>query len=248
MVVTGFMMWNPIATTRFLPGEFVPAAKAAHGGEALLAVLAVIVWHMYHVHLRTLNKSMFTGRITEKEMIEDHPLELADLKAGVAGRPVQPDVLARRRWIFVPVYSLLAAAMLVGIYFFVTLEQTAITTLPPAEQVVVFAPLTPTPIPTPHPTRTPASEAPTSWQAGFGDLFLEKCGTCHGSPSGLGGLDLSSYQAAVAGGNSGPAIVPGDPEASVLVIRQSRGDHPGQLSGDELALVRQWIEAGAPEE
>jgi cytochrome b subunit of formate dehydrogenase len=38
MVVTGFMLWNPIATTRFLPGEFIPAAKVAHGGEGLLAV------------------------------------------------------------------------------------------------------------------------------------------------------------------------------------------------------------------
>ena len=41
MGVTGFMMWNPITTARFLPGEVIPAAKAAHGGEALLAVLAI---------------------------------------------------------------------------------------------------------------------------------------------------------------------------------------------------------------
>lgn len=40
MGITGFIMWNPITATRFLPGEFVPAAKAAHGGEAVLAVLA----------------------------------------------------------------------------------------------------------------------------------------------------------------------------------------------------------------
>ena len=42
MVLTGFMLWNPIATTSFLPGQFIPAAKAAHGGEALLAVLSII--------------------------------------------------------------------------------------------------------------------------------------------------------------------------------------------------------------
>jgi len=34
MIITGFMLWNPIATTRFLPGEFVPAAKAALVGGA----------------------------------------------------------------------------------------------------------------------------------------------------------------------------------------------------------------------
>src|SRR4026208_1220392 len=39
MVITGFMMWNPLATVKILPGEVIPAAKAAHGGEAVLAVL-----------------------------------------------------------------------------------------------------------------------------------------------------------------------------------------------------------------
>ena len=63
MAVTGFMMWNPISTLRFLPGEAIPAAKAAHGGEAVLAVLAIIIWHFYHVHIKTFNKSMFTGKL-----------------------------------------------------------------------------------------------------------------------------------------------------------------------------------------
>ncbi len=87
MIITGFMMWNPIATARFLPGDFIPAAKAAHGGEALLAVLAIIVWHMYGVHIKHFNKSMFTGKISEEEMLDEHPLELADIKAGIANRP-----------------------------------------------------------------------------------------------------------------------------------------------------------------
>ena len=52
MALTGFMLWNPIATTRWLPGEVVPAAKAAHGAEAVLAVLAIMLWHFYHVHIR----------------------------------------------------------------------------------------------------------------------------------------------------------------------------------------------------
>ena len=53
MVITGFMMWNPIATTNFLPGEVIPAAKLAHGMEAILAVLAIIIWHFYHVLIKT---------------------------------------------------------------------------------------------------------------------------------------------------------------------------------------------------
>ncbi len=61
MAITGFMMWNPIATTQYFPGEYIPAAKAAPGGEALLAVLAIILWHFYHVHIREFNRSMFRG-------------------------------------------------------------------------------------------------------------------------------------------------------------------------------------------
>ncbi|MCK5317026.1 MAG: cytochrome b/b6 domain-containing protein, partial [Anaerolineales bacterium] len=150
MAITGFMMWNPISTTRLLPGDFIPAAKAAHGGEALLAVLAIIVWHLYHVHLRHFNKSMFTGNLSEDEMLAEHPLELADLRAGVRAKP-DPVLVRKRQRVFFPVYSVAAAAMLLGTYLFVGFEETAITTVAPAEEVIIFAPLTPTPLPTPLP-------------------------------------------------------------------------------------------------
>ena len=246
MAITGFMMWNPISTTRLLPGDFIPAAKAAHGGEALLAVLAIIVWHLYHVHLRHFNKSMFTGKLSEDEMLAEHPLELADLRAGI---PVKPDpVLVRKRQrVFFPVYSVAAAAMLLGTYLFVGFEETAITTVAPAEEVIIFAPLTPTPLPTPLPTRQPVPMGNT-WEAGFADLFNQKCGLCHAGDLILGGLDLSNYQAALEGGTSGAAIVPGDPDASMLMAIQSAGGHPGQLSEEELSLIKEWIEGDAPED
>ncbi len=88
MGLTGFMMWNPIFTAKLLPGEIIPAAKAAHGSEALLAVLAIVVWHMYGVHIKRFNKAMWTGKQTEEEMLHEHPIELADIKAGLAERPV----------------------------------------------------------------------------------------------------------------------------------------------------------------
>ncbi len=138
MVITGFMMWNPLATTRLLPGEFIPAAKTAHGGEAMLAVLAIILWHLYNVLVRTRNKSMFNGYLSEQEMLEEHPLELADIKAGVARTPVPQKLLARRRLIFWPSYGILGAVLLAGIYTFVTFEPRAVAIEPPAETVVVF--------------------------------------------------------------------------------------------------------------
>jgi cytochrome b subunit of formate dehydrogenase len=130
MIATGFMLWNPVATARFLPGQFIPAAQVVHGGEALLAILAVLVWHFYSVHLRHFNRSMFTGQMSEHEMLDEHPLELERMKAGAA-EAHDPSAIARRERLFRPVAALVAALLLAGIYWFVTFEQTAITTLPP---------------------------------------------------------------------------------------------------------------------
>ncbi|HEY4688910.1 MAG TPA: cytochrome b/b6 domain-containing protein [Anaerolineae bacterium] len=250
MVLTGFMLWNPIATTSILPGEVVPAAKTAHGNEALLAVLAIIIWHLYHVLVRTRNKSMFTGYLTEEQMLDEHPIELADVKAGTATRSVDPKVAASRRRTFLGVYGVIGAVMLLGIFVFVTFEKTAIETIPPAEQVTIFAPLTPTLLPTLRPTNTPAAEAPEAtspaWDTDIAELLTTGCGACHVQAT-LGDLSLKTYADALKGGKSGPAIVPGDPDASLLIQIQSKGGHPGQLSADELARFIAWIEAGAPE-
>ncbi|HXY42044.1 MAG TPA: cytochrome b/b6 domain-containing protein [Vicinamibacteria bacterium] len=130
MIATGFMLWNPVATARFLPGQFIPAAQVVHGGEALLAVLAVLVWHFYSVHLRHLNRSMFTGDMSEHEMEEEHPLELERIRSGLEPSAA-PEEIARRQRVFLPLAGVVALALLAGIYWFVTFEQTAITTLPP---------------------------------------------------------------------------------------------------------------------
>jgi len=86
MGITGFIIWSPITATKYLPGEFVPAAKAAHGGEAVLAVLAILIWHLYHVGVRRSAKLMVTGPQTDEEMKHEHPLELDAIKAGIADR------------------------------------------------------------------------------------------------------------------------------------------------------------------
>lgn len=130
MIATGFMLWNPIATAQVFPGQVIPAALVAHGGEALLAVLAVIVWHGYGVHLRHFNRSMFTGSMTEAEMREEHPLELEAIESGQAPAEPLPPLLRRRRRLFLPVATVLALVLLAGLYRFVTFEETAIPTLP----------------------------------------------------------------------------------------------------------------------
>jgi cytochrome b subunit of formate dehydrogenase len=249
MAITGFMMWNPIATTRFLPGEIIPAAKAAHGGEAVLAVLAIIIWHFYHVHVRHLNKSIFTGKLSEAEMQQEHPAELAQLKAGQGDLRPPETAVRRRQKFFFPLATALTLVLGFGLYRFVNLEETAITTLPRAETARVFVPVTATPAPTPTslPSPTPgAGVQSTSWEGRYANLLAARCGACH-SATATGGLDLRTYASALVGGNQGPAIIPGDADASLLVQVQSAGKHPGQLNLDELAQVIDWIDAGAPE-
>jgi formate dehydrogenase gamma subunit len=167
MGLTGFMLWNPIATTRILPGVAIPAAKTAHSAEALLAVLAVIIWHFYFVHIRTLNKAIFTGKLTGEQMRDEHAGELEELEAGTLQAPVPREVKRRRERVFLPVSTVLALILVVALYNFISFEQTAITTVPPAETAQAFVPATPTPTSTPSPTPTPApTPIPTATPVG----------------------------------------------------------------------------------
>lgn len=75
MIVSGLFMWFPVFFTRFLPGGIIPAALLAHSSEAIAATIFVLIWHTYHVHIERLNLSIFTGRLSEREMREYHQLE-----------------------------------------------------------------------------------------------------------------------------------------------------------------------------
>ena len=158
MGLTGFMMWNPINAARFMPGDLIPAAKAAHGGEAILAILAILIWHFYNVHFKMFNKSMFNGEMSEHEMAEEHGLELERIKRGKADPRPAPDVVKQRERAFIPVAVIFSVVMIVGFYFFVAYEETAITTVPRnAAQVQAYVPVTPTPTP-----RAPVASATTA--------------------------------------------------------------------------------------
>ena len=79
MIFSGFVLFFPVWFTGFLPGQVVPIAKEFHRNEALLALLTIVIWHMYSAHLRPGifpgDLTVFTGRISRKRMIEEHPLE-----------------------------------------------------------------------------------------------------------------------------------------------------------------------------
>lgn len=103
-------------------------------------------------------------------------------------------------------------------------------------------------LPTPAPTPEIPAGAPLTYNDVIGPLFEHRCGLCHGGASPVLGLDLTTYASALSGSQTGPVIVPNDPQASLLIQKQSAGQpHFGQLNPDELDLVKKWIENGAPE-
>ncbi len=85
-----------------------------------------------------------------------------------------------------------------------------------------------------------------AWTGGIDQLINTKCAACHVN-SQAGNLSLKTYADAVQGGKSGAAIVPDDPDKSVLVQVQQKGGHPGQFTPEEVARIVTWIKAGAPE-
>ncbi|MCL4466988.1 MAG: cytochrome C [Chloroflexi bacterium] len=94
MIITGIVIWFPVQVTQLIPGQLVPAAKAAHGGEALLAVLTIIIWHMYGAHFSAhalpFDKTIFTGRISAERMLEEHPREFERLVGQAADEEYVP--------------------------------------------------------------------------------------------------------------------------------------------------------------
>src|SRR5207253_5554117 len=76
---------------------------------------------------------------------------------------------------------------------------------------------------------------------------LQKCVRCHNGDKLAGGLDLTSRQRALAGGDSGPALVPGDAAKSLLFRQVSTRKMPPKepLADAEIEVVRRWIADGA---
>src|SRR6266851_5729795 len=81
-------------------------------------------------------------------------------------------------------------------------------------------------------------------------ILASRCFTCH-TDAKMGGLQLDSREHALKGGNSGPAIVPGNAEQSLLIRALSHTHErikmppDGKLTSEQISDLRQWVDAGA---
>ncbi len=85
MGVTGVILWFDNTSMGLFTKLGFDLSRTIHFYEAVLATLAIIVWHFYFVifnpDVYPVNLAWLTGRMSEREMLEEHPLELARLKA-----------------------------------------------------------------------------------------------------------------------------------------------------------------------
>jgi hypothetical protein len=96
-----------------------------------------------------------------------------------------------------------------------------------------------------------AAQTPDLFETRVRPVLAERCTDCHGAAA-AGGLRVDSREALLTGGKSGPAIVPGDPEQSLLIraVRHASGVRPmpfgsAALSSGEIDALAEWIAAGA---
>ncbi|MBK9990959.1 MAG: cytochrome c3 family protein [Verrucomicrobia bacterium] len=105
MGITGLVLWFDNTSMGLFTKLGFDISRTIHFYEAILATLAIIVWHFYFVlfnpDIYPMNLAWLTGHISEREMMEDHPLELKQLKEAEAkeaearkagGQPPAPEI------------------------------------------------------------------------------------------------------------------------------------------------------------
>jgi formate dehydrogenase gamma subunit len=84
MGLTGLMIWFKIGVFGFLARWWIDIALAIHFYEAVLATLAIIVWHFYHVifdpDVYPVNFAFIDGRVSEELYREEHELDFERTK------------------------------------------------------------------------------------------------------------------------------------------------------------------------
>ena len=96
MTVTGIILWFDNTSMGYITKLGFDIARLVHFYEAVLATLAIVVWHFYFVvfnpDVYPMNLAWLTGRMSEGEMKEEHPLQLEEMKTAelIHGEPPEP--------------------------------------------------------------------------------------------------------------------------------------------------------------
>lgn len=83
-------------------------------------------------------------------------------------------------------------------------------------------------------------------------IFAERCLDCHGGESLEGGFNLASREALLKGGESGAAVIPGNPDRSLLFRLVNHTEQPhmpydeDRLADKAIKDIKEWIRLGAP--
>jgi cytochrome b subunit of formate dehydrogenase len=84
MGITGVILWFENTSMGMLSKLGWDIARTIHFYEAILATLAIVVWHFYFVifnpDVYPMSLAWLTGKVSEEEMHDEHPLELREIK------------------------------------------------------------------------------------------------------------------------------------------------------------------------
>jgi len=83
MLTSGTILWFHNFFLGLIPKFLIDIAHEVHSDEAMLATLAIVIWHWYNAHFNPevfpFNPTIFTGKISKERMLKEHPLEYEKL-------------------------------------------------------------------------------------------------------------------------------------------------------------------------
>jgi hypothetical protein len=98
MALTGIMLWARVSVGNLLAGWWLDAATAVHFYEAVLATLAILVWHFYQVFfdpdVYPMNWAWRDGKMSVEHYKEEHALDTQTLAEADAEADAGPDPAA----------------------------------------------------------------------------------------------------------------------------------------------------------
>lgn len=98
---------------------------------------------------------------------------------------------------------------------------------------------------------TPPPARPVSFARDVAPVLDRWCVSCHGDRETRAALRLDSLSGVMRGGDAGPAVIPGNPDDSLLLAKIEHRHRPSmpprrRIPAPAVALIRAWIAAGAP--